>query len=177
MMTETLPTLTERQRTTVWNSWFGAEVRGLYFLGLCADYAQTQRMLTWATLAASSGATITLLGPDWLPPGLLWIRPALSAIAAGLTAWSLAHNYHARGDQCRDIGARWQRLATAFEHLWDDMYEADVAARLRTLQAEEGEASKASSSFKTDPKRMRRCFDTVMIQRGPSTSTHPATAA
>lgn len=169
--------LTERQRTTVWNGWFSAEVRSLYFVELCGDYAATQRWITVATLAVSSGATVTLLGPDWLPPSLLWIRPTLAAAAASLSALSLAHNYHVRGEQCRDVGARWQRLATSFEHLWDDMYEDDAEARLRALQAEDDETCKAGSSFRTNRRRIMRCYRKVEIHRRTSPQTSPATAA
>ena len=149
----------------------------MYFLELCGHYASVQRWITVATLVVSSGATVTLLGPDWLPKDLLWIRPVLAAAAAGLSAWSLAHSYHARGEQCRDLGDRWQRIATAYEHLWDDMYDDEAESTLRDLQTQEAEASKAGGSFATNQRRIRHCYDTVLKHRSVHLSSDPTKPA
>jgi hypothetical protein len=53
--------LSELQQRSVWENWLSAEIRANYFAESCLIYQRRQRVVTWLTLAASSGAFATLI--------------------------------------------------------------------------------------------------------------------
>src|SRR5688500_20034692 len=102
-------TLSEIQQKDVWDGWLGSEARSLYFAELCNRYSRVQRRITWGLLAASSGATATVLTglPDWF-------RFLLPLATAGLSLWSLVENNSKTATDTRTFtfgGASW-RLST-----------------------------------------------------------------
>src|SRR5690606_36440891 len=68
------------QQRDVWEGWLSAEVRAYYFADLRQRCERHQQLTTWFTLAASSGAAVTLLG--MFAETAAWI-PAVLATAAG----------------------------------------------------------------------------------------------
>jgi hypothetical protein len=48
--------LSAAEQRNVWEGWLGAETRANYFADLSGRYLRLQRLITWATLLASSGA-------------------------------------------------------------------------------------------------------------------------
>jgi hypothetical protein len=124
--------LSELQRKTVWEGWLASEVRAYYFAELSDRYQKHQRRATWVVLALSSGALATLLS-DWVPPQWLWVRPALAALTAAVSAWSLVAQNDKAAIECADLHYRWNKLADEYRTLWDSMYGEDAPQRMQTL--------------------------------------------
>src|SRR5688572_9841968 len=123
--------LSELQQRNVWEGWLGAEIRGNYFADLCQSYLRTQRVITWSTLIASSGAAATVLAT--LPDGLEWARLSLLVVTAALSLWALVTNYGKRVTDCSDLHFRWNMLASDYEALWGNMYAATAQEQLASL--------------------------------------------
>jgi hypothetical protein len=126
------------------NAWIGDP--RYYFADLSGRYARNQRLATWATLAFSSGAVAAFIAtsPDYL-------RITLAAITAGISAYSIVMQSQKAVDSS-DLHARWNRLASDYLRLWDDMYSEDALTGLDGLLRRDEELSKAGMSF---PNRTR----------------------
>jgi hypothetical protein len=128
--------LSDFQQTTVWESWLAAEIRAAYFAELVQRFQSRQRFLVVGSLLLTSGATITLL-TTIVPPNLIWIKPTLTLLAAGLSLWSLVAKNERSSIECADLHLRWNTLAMQYETLWSNMYAEDAAVTLMQLRAEE----------------------------------------
>jgi hypothetical protein len=161
--------LSQTQQRAVWEGWLGAEIRAYYFADLAYLNQSRQQLVTWLTLASSSGAAATLIA-DWLPPRFGWIRPILALATAALSLWSLVAHYQKNATDCTDLHFRWNTLAARFQTLWEDMYAPDAGAQLRTLDQVAAEISKSSVAFPNDPARMGRWQDLVEAHHRQPTS-------
>ena len=146
--------LSALQRGQVWEGWLAAEVRALYFADLCHRYQRAQRTITWATLAASSGATASLIAE--LPADLLPWRVVLALLATLLTLWSLVFNYNKNTTDCSDLHLRWNKLGMEYAALWNDMYTPEAPRLLNELRNREADLAKASNAFPNRERLMRR---------------------
>jgi hypothetical protein len=153
--------LSEIQQKDVWDGWLGSEARSLYFAELCNRYSRVQRRITWGLLAASSGATATVLTglPDWF-------RFLLPLATAGLSLWSLVENNSKTATDCSDVHFRWSKLATEYKALWDDMYSTDAQKRLSDLLLKEAEISKTCNPLPNRTEDLRKWQRYVVEQHG-----------
>jgi hypothetical protein len=135
--------LSELQQKRVWEGWFSAEVRANYFADLAGAYHQRQRWATWAAVFSSSGAVIAFLAN--LPPAWAWVAPAFALVTAGLSGYSLVAHYQEHAVASSDLHFRWNRLASDYEALWDEMYASDAPARLAALVERGAELSKSAT--------------------------------
>jgi hypothetical protein len=146
--------LSEHQQRVVWEGMLSAKIRAHYFADLCHKYQHLQRVLTWATLATSSGAAVTVLSS--MPPSLAWLRPVLALGTAALSLWSLVATYNQKGADCADLHFRWNKLAIDFEALWTDMYLPTAQETFAALREAEAQLAKSSTPFPNDERRMRK---------------------
>src|ERR1700757_3452137 len=79
-MREPIPRLNELQRKRLWEDLLLAEARSYYFGDLATKYNREQRVITWASLILSSGATVTAVTAG-VANGHAWL-PAILALAA-----------------------------------------------------------------------------------------------
>lgn len=146
--------LSELQQKNVWEGWISSEVRSHYFAELCHHYQWLQRLITWLTLASSSGAAVTILAS--LPEEWQWLRPALAVCTAGLSLWSLVANYNNNATECSDLHFRWNTLEIDYESLWNNMYAPNAQSTLQELRKRESELSRGSASLPNNVDRMRK---------------------
>ena len=149
--------LSAAEQRNVWEGWLGAEIRANYFADLCGHYQRLQRLITWATLLASSGAVAALLGDTGSALPLI-----LAAATAALSIWNTVQTYGKRSTDCSDLHFRWYTLALAYEDLWNDMYQPESAAVLSALRQKEVELSSTASSSSTDVRLMLKWEDHVI---------------
>lgn len=154
-------TLSGLQQRDVWDGWLGAEIRSHYYADLCWRYQRAQKVVTWLTLTASSGATVTLVAG--LPQQHRWIVPVLTLLTAGLSLWGLVAAYQRSGTDCSDLHAEWNRQALDYKTLWGDMY-GDAPARLAALQERERLLSKRSNNLPNKAAVMRKWTRHVVSQ-------------
>lgn len=153
--------LSDLQQKDVWDGWLGAEARALYFGDLCRWYSNQQKVITWTTLAASSGAAASILSgwPDS-------VRLALALATAGLSLWSAIAGNTKTATDCSDIHFRWNKLAIDYKALWCNMYAADAPKRLADLLQRDAEISKTCNPLPNRTKRLRKWERTVVEQHG-----------
>ncbi|MBI4346866.1 MAG: hypothetical protein HY553_08420 [Elusimicrobia bacterium] len=137
--------LSELQRKRVWEGWFKGEVRANYFADLSGRYRRRQRTATWLTLLLSSGAFGTLLAQ--LPPRYGFAPMLLAALTAAVSLWSLVAQNQQHAVDAADLHHRWNRLASDYRYLWDEMYAEDAIARLAILDERAADLSKAGTAF------------------------------
>ncbi len=152
--------LSQTQQRAVWEGWLGAEIRAYYFADLGYRDQRRQQLVTWLTLASSSGAAVTLIA-DWLPPDLGWIRPVLALATAGLSLWTLVAHYQKNATDSADLHFRWNTLAARYQALWDHMYDPDAPVTLQQLKQIAAEISKSSMALPYDADRMGKWQDLV----------------
>lgn len=126
--------LTQLQQRTVWENWYGAEVRAYYFADLSAFFRIRQRVITWASLFGSSGALAAVIG-TWLSLTWPWLPAVVALVPTGLGLYSLVADNQQRAADSRDLHNRWSALASEYRRLWDDMYADDAPRRLVELEA------------------------------------------
>jgi prephenate dehydrogenase len=51
---------------------------------------------------------------------------------------------------------RWNRIAAAYERLWDDMYADNASRQLEALERRTAEASKASTAYPANRRRLEK---------------------
>jgi hypothetical protein len=158
--------LSELQQKAVWEGWLASETRAYYFADLGYRYQKRQRHATVVVLALSSGALVTLLS-DWLPPEWRWIRPALAALVAAVSAWSLVAQNDKHAIDCSDLHFRWNKLAGEYRTLWDDMHAPGAARRLQGLSETSAELSKSGVRMPNDTRLMNKWFDRVVADHTP----------
>jgi hypothetical protein len=153
--------LTEFQQKLVWEEWLASEIRANYFADLAHRYQQRQRITTWAILALSSGAFVALLS-DWLPVSLAWLKPTLSALTAAASLWLLVAQNDRSATECADLHFRWNKLATDYRSLWNNMYFEGASARLNSLLEQSAELSKSAVRIPNDTALMEKWQDYVV---------------
>ena len=138
--------LSQLEQKNVWENWLSSEIRAYYFADLANRYQARQRVLTWLTLIFSSGAAFAIV-TDWAPERFEWIKAALALLTAAVSFLSLVQQNQKSAMDCSDLHFRWNRLASEYEALWDDMYAADAELKLKALGEKEAELSKSSIGF------------------------------
>ena len=161
------PTLNEIQRGRLWEDLLLAEARSYYFGDLATRYHREQRIITWASLILSSGATVTAVAAA-VASGQVWIPAVLALTASALTFYSLVAQNHKRASDAADLHTRWAKLARAYERLWEDMYAEDALARLNAIEDSDPELSKPAFGLPWDRKRMRRWQEHVEYLHSPA---------
>ncbi len=154
---------TEAQRARVWEEWLGAEIRANYFGDLAGSYFFRQRVATWLTLFFSSGAVVTWLAK--LPQGYEWLVALLASLAAGASVYSVVTQNVKAAVESADLHYRWNKLATEYRDIWDDLDNADVQGLLAKLSEREAEVSKSGTAIPYSEKRMLKWFDMVVRAR------------
>lgn len=138
--------LSEIQRKNVWENWLSAEMRANYFADMANRYQFRQSAFTWLTLLFSSGAAFVVV-TDWAPQGFGWVKAGLALLTAAVSLLSLVQQNQKRATECSDLHFRWNRLASEYEALWDDMYADDAELKLKMLAEKTAELSKSSTAF------------------------------
>ena len=155
-MTEPVPKLNELQRKRLWEDLLLAEARSYYFGDLAARYNRVQRVITWLSLIASSGAMLTAVSGAVAASGQVWIPAVLALATSGITFYSLVAQNQKRASDATDLHTRWAKLARSYERLWEDRYADDALARLDAIEDSDPELSKPAVGLPWDRKRMRR---------------------
>jgi len=158
--------LSELQRKDVWERWLASEMRASYFADMATRYSFRQSMLTWLTLLSSSGAAFAIV-TDWVPANLSWIKPALAFFTAGLSLMSLVFQNQKRSFDCSELHFGWNRLASEYEALWNDMYSEDAVSNLSKLTEKSAELSKTSTAIPYKKRIMAKWEDYVLQHRAP----------
>ena len=157
--------LSELQQKNVWENWLSSEMRANYFADLANRYQSWQRALTWFTLIFSSGAALAIV-TDWIPLGFEWIKAALALLTAAVSFLSLVQQNQKSATDCSDLHFRWNRLASEYEALWDDMYADDAELKLKMLTEKTAELSKSSTAFPYRERVMLKWQDYVQRHHG-----------
>lgn len=152
---------TELQQKSVWEGWLSSEIRANYFADLSHRYQSRQRLVTWLTLAFSSGAFVTLV-TDRLPANVAWIKPVLAFLTAALSLWSLVEQNQKNATDCADLHFRWNKIAGQYESLWDHMDADDAEMQLQAIRELSAEVSKAASAFPNETKLLRHWQEHVV---------------
>lgn len=146
----------------------------MYFADLAAIYRRRHRNVILILLFSSSSAVVSLLAN--LPPAWQWVRLALALLTAALTAYEVIENLPEKATVSADLHARWNRLARAYERLWEDMYAADAVETLRKLDEELVALSEASTSLPARRRRLAKWHAHVAAHHR-AAQQHPVAAA
>jgi hypothetical protein len=109
-VTEPSPRLNEPQRKRLWENLLLAEARSYYFGDLATKYNREQRVITWASLILSSGATVTAVA---VANGHAWLPAVLALAASTITFYSLVAQNHKRAADATDLHTRDGRSSPA----------------------------------------------------------------
>jgi hypothetical protein len=156
--------LTEAQRHDVGERMMAAEMRSNYYADLCSRYLARQRWITFATLLCSSGAVATVLSTS-LPARLSWTRPTLTLITAALSLFSFVSQYLQTSTDCAELHSTWNRLATEYDALWNDLDADNAHEQLKLLISRGEEASKRGTKIAYKEKLMRKWQKHVEMHR------------
>lgn len=159
--------LSDLQQRKVWEGWLSSEIRANYFADLSSKYHRSQRYATWLTLFSSSGAFITVIA-HWAAS---WLPPILTLLTAGLSFYALVAQNQKNAMDSADLHLRWNKLASGYEKLWDNMYAADAATKLAELDEKGAELSKAATAFPVDESRLLKWEDHVVKHHAAHAST------
>ncbi|HEY3973483.1 MAG TPA: hypothetical protein VGM18_10795 [Candidatus Sulfotelmatobacter sp.] len=157
--------LSELKQRDVWEGWIGSEIRANYFADMAQHYQTQQKILTWMTLLLSSGAAATFI-TDWLPSDLQWVKPALALLTAGVSFCMLLQQNQKRVTECADLHFRWNKLASEYKSLWEEMYSDDAPVRLIEVEERESELSKSSLAIPNKSRTMLKWQNYVEQQHG-----------
>ena len=160
--------LSDAQIKGVWEGMLGAEVRANYFADLAEKFNNLQRVVTWSILFTSSGALTTMLIQD-LPPEWKLLQPALAILTTALSLYAAVRQNYKLAFDAADLHLRWNKLAGAYERLWENVYADNAADVLDGLRENSAELSKAGTSFPYDTKKMLKWEDHVVAHRLPAT--------
>ena len=165
--------LSALEQKDIWERWLASEMRANYFGDLAGRYAFRQSLITWLTLLSTSGAAFSLV-TDWVPPSFGWIKPALAFFAAGLSLLNVTFQNQKRSVECSELQFRWNRLASDYEALWNNMYGDEAHSTLAKLKEKSAELSKSSMVVPYSERVMSKWENYVIEHR--VTSRTPATA-
>ncbi|MCH8267317.1 MAG: hypothetical protein IH846_07365 [Acidobacteria bacterium] len=157
--------LSELQQKNVWENWLSSEMRANYFADMANHYQSWQRALTWLTLIFSSGAALAIV-TDWTPLGFEWIKVVLALLTAAVSFLSLVQQNQKSAMECSDLHFRWNRLASEYEALWDDMYAGDAELKLKLLAEKTAELSRSGTAFPYRERLMLKWQDHVQRHHG-----------
>jgi hypothetical protein len=139
--------LNEAQQRRVWEGMLSAEIRANYFAELSGQYRRRQRGAMWIVLFLSSGAAVSLLYGGLPVEIAQWLRPAFSLLTVAVSLYSVVAENQKFSVDGADLHSRWNKLASAYEDLWENVYADDAAERLKQLGEEGAVLSKTGTAF------------------------------
>ena len=155
--------LSEAQIERVWQGMLGAEIRANYFAELTERYNRRQRWATWGTLFMSSGALATIL--IQLPAQWAWVRAVFAAVATALSLYSVVRQNSKLSVDAADLYARWNKLSSQYEKLWEDVTVDGAIDILEALTEHGRELSKSATAFPNDERAMLKWENHVIAHR------------
>lgn len=155
--------LSDAQIERVWQGMLGSEIRANYFAELTERYNRRQRFATWGTLFMSSGALATILIA--LPSEWVWVRAGFAAVATALSLYSVVRQNNKLAVDSADLHARWNKLASEYEKLWEDVTADNGIEVLDTLTDQGRELSKSGTAFPNDERAMLKWENHVLAHR------------
>jgi hypothetical protein len=155
--------LSEFQQDELWRDWISAEIRADYFADMGTRYARLHNWLTWLTLFFSCGTVFAVIGN--LPTGYGWLKPGLALITTALSLFSVVMQNPKKSSECADLHFKWNRLATGYQSVWNNVYSDDAEPRFADLVEKEAELSKASLAIPNKPKLVEKWERHVLSHR------------
>ena len=153
--------LSEAQQKRVWEGMLGAEIRADYFAELAGNFLWRQRAATWTTLFLASGSVATLLAnqaaPEW--------RLAFAIATTAVILCSVVMQNQKLAVDASDLHARWNRLSSEYERVWENVYAEDAISTLDALTDLSMELSKSGRIFPNYPEKMLKWQNYVEEQR------------
>ena len=161
--------LTELQQRDVWERSLASEMRANYYGDLAERLSSLQTKLSWTTLLLSSGAAAAILGDAHMPSNLWFLKLALALLAAGVSFASLTMQNPKRSIDCSDLQFRWNRLASEYEALWNDVYADSASVTLANLTEKSAELSRSlgRAGVKYQKRLMEKWENYVLSSRAP----------
>ncbi|MBI4876782.1 MAG: hypothetical protein HY822_19265 [Acidobacteria bacterium] len=144
--------MSDEQIRRVWEGLLTSEILANYFAELANGYHRRQRLTTWAALVLSSGTLVSLLLS--VPDNWVWLRPFLALLTAGISAYSVAVQNQKLATDSADLYAKWDKLASEFQAIWENVHADDALQRLFRCEETQREISKAATAFPNREKRM-----------------------
>ncbi len=144
--------LSDYQQRRAWEGMLSAEIRANYFADLSGDYRLRQRVATWTILVLSSGAAASAFYGGFPDLIVRWLRLVLPLLTVAVSLYLVVAENHKSAVDSADLHSRWNRLAGAYESLWENVYAEDAEERLNQLRDDSAELSKVGASF---PNRKR----------------------
>jgi hypothetical protein len=153
--------LSEAQQRRVWEGMLSAEIRANYFADLSGKYHRKQRGATWTILFLSSGAVVTFLYTGLPAEIAAWLRPVLALLTAAMSFYLVMTQNQKLAFDSADLHSRWNRLASKYEALWENVYADEAEEHLQRLTEEGIELSTIGTAFPHHKNAMRRWQDHV----------------
>ena len=144
------------QQARVWEGMISAEVRAYYFAELSKKYHGQQRLMTWFTLVASSGALVSIIAK--LPPEFSWVAPIFALLTSALSFYSLAFQNEKKAADAMDLHFKWSSLANEYEQLWENMYTPEAQERFAKLNEKAIDLGRLGVSFPINEKSLLKCL-------------------
>lgn len=122
-----------------------AEARALYFGALSSRYNMERRWINGIQLFLASGAAVTIAAsaPSWIPV-------IMSAITAGLTAYSIATELNRKVGIAIKLHCEWNRIASDYRNLWDHWTADDADQIYQRIRDRDLDASELGLELKYD---------------------------
>ena len=154
--------LTEGQINRVWVKTIEAEVRSFYFGELAARYVKRKQIITGVSFFLSSGAAATLAAKT-----VSWVPLVMAALAAMVTAYSIAVNLDRKAVTMAKLHSTWNQLAAEYDRLWNHCHEDDADAQFESLLKRGRDASEiGSTEAPYDEGLIEKWQDRVNAQHG-----------
>ena len=104
-----------------------------------------------------------------MPSNLWFLKLALALLAAGVSFASLTMQNPKRSIDCSDLQFRWNRLASEYEALWNDVYADSASVTLANLTEKSAELSRSlgRAGVKYQKRLMEKWENYVLSSRAP----------
>ena len=133
--------MTEPQIQRVWDSRIEAEARSCYFASIAARESTVKRVITGVSFVLSSTAVVAIISsaPKWV--SLLAAVPV--AIAQG---YQIAVSQDGKIKTASKLHVEWMRLEHDYDHLWNNVHEANAETLLHQYLAREIDLSETAAT-------------------------------
>ena len=155
--------LSEFQQDELWRNWISAEIRADYFADMRTRYARLYSWLIWLTLFFSGGTVFAVISN--LPAEYGWLKLALALITTVLSLLSVVMQNPKKTAECADLHFKWNRLATEYQSLWNNVYSDDAESKFASFVEKEAELSKASLAIPNRSKIVEKWERHVLSHR------------
>jgi len=155
--------LSEFQQDELWRNWISAEIRADYFADMRSRYSRLHDWLIWSTLFFSGGTVFAVTAN--LPAKYGWLKPALALITTALSLLSVVMQNPKKTAECADLHFKWNRLATEYQALWNNVYSDDAEPKFEGLVEKEAELSKASLTIPNKRRLVEKWEQHVLSHR------------